>query len=131
FPSRLGVHPRTRAVSLPHFRVPPKPPAGPWGMCGDTVPKSSSSLGPGNSWLVFEKELDNAAEVGARAGDEVRARLEENKSRIFGADASILPALAQIVSTSETPSCDGDGACNEVLSVRSQWGQRGLSYECW
>ena len=99
-------------------------------MCGDTVPRSSSSLGPGNSWLVFEKELDNALDVRAKAGDEVRARLDENKIRIFGADASILPALAQIVSTSETPSCDGDGACNEVLSVRSQYGQISLSYEC-
>ena len=92
--------------------------------------KAPASLGPGNSWLVFEKELDDALDVSAKAGDEVRACLDKNKIRIFGADASILPALAQIVSTSETPSRDGDGACNEVLSVRSQCGQISLSYEC-
>jgi hypothetical protein len=89
--------------------------------------EAPASLGPGNSWLVFEKELDNALDVRAKAGDEVRARLDENKIRIFGADASILPALAQIVSTSETPCCDGDGACNEVLSVRSQCRRISLS----
>src|SRR5262245_4813030 len=45
-------------------------------------------------------------------------------------NASILSALAQIVSKSETRSCDGNGVCNEVLSVRSQCGQISLSYEC-
>jgi hypothetical protein len=54
-------------------------------MCGDTAPESPSQLGPGNSWLVFEKELDDALDVSAKAGDEVGARLDENKIRIFGA----------------------------------------------
>jgi hypothetical protein len=48
-------------------------------------PKAPASLGPGNSWLVFEKELDDALDVSAKAGDEVGARLDENKIRIFGA----------------------------------------------
>ena len=47
--------------------------------------KAPASLGPGNSWLVFEKELDDALDVSAKAGDEVGARLDENKIRIFGA----------------------------------------------
>ena len=51
--------------------------------------------------LVFEKELDDAIDVSAKAGDEVGARLDENKSVFSALDASILPALAQIVSTSE------------------------------
>src|SRR5262245_2621911 len=82
FPSRLGV-PRTRAVSLPHLRVPPKPPAGPWACAVTPYLKAPASLGPGNSWLVFEKELDDALDVSAKASDEVRARLDENRIRIF------------------------------------------------
>ena len=142
--------------------------------------KAPASLGPGNSWLVFEKELDDALDVSAKAGDEVGARLYENEIRIFGAwrvnltgFGARLPPVSRnwhceppktaispspirlmsvplasqrhvqsikaagehtrhkkIVSTSETPSRDGDGACNEVLSVRSQCGQISLSYEC-
>src|SRR5262245_13513104 len=69
FPSRLGVQPRTRALSLPHLRVRTKPPAGPWACAVTPYLKAPASLGPGNSWLVFEKELDGALDVSARAGD--------------------------------------------------------------
>src|SRR5262249_41754195 len=48
--------------------------------------KAPASPGPGNSWLVFERELDDALDVSAKAGDEVRACLDENKIRIFGTD---------------------------------------------